>query len=217
MRGSSLLAFPLLLAACFGQNGSEYTPPPEAYHSPRSFTDVVQSTHPQDFYTEAYGAFRFSSQSLLTLTKADSAKTFSGTSAFEIDENGGYHLIRTPLSGEPTVEVYKVGPKVYLKSGGETKFRLLRPQPEFTHWIAMSLREVFSLYDQAGFGKESATAAKGSLSCWTQESNSLCFDPGSGLPVEGTLKVSQAKGSVLSVSFKIVPAKPENLKVAPPA
>lgn len=209
--------FAMGMAGCFGRGTTEYQPPPEAFHSPRSLSEVLKSERPQDFYTETYRAFRFSSQSVLTLTGGEQTKTFQGSSALEIDEKGNYHLIRIPLSGESAVEVIHFDQKVYLKSGGENDFRVLRPQPEFARWLTVSLREIFSLYDQTHFGKNASSSTKGNLQCWTQDPNVLCIDPASGLPVEGTLKVPEGDHAILSVRFNFAPVKPESITVSPPA
>jgi hypothetical protein len=212
-----ILGFACVLAGCFGDRSSEYVPPPEAYHSPRSISEILKSARPQDFYTEAYGAFRFSSQSVVSVPKTSPPKTFQGSSALEMDDKGNYHLIRIPLSGEPAVEVIAFDKKVYLKSGTETGFRVLRPQAEIARWLTVSLREIFALYAQSDLVSDETATTKGNLSCWAKERDVLCMDPVTALPIEGTLSAPQPSGSVLTVRFNVAPAKPETLRLAPPS
>ena len=203
--------------ACSSKTSTEYVPPPEAYHSPDSISDILKSEHPQDFYSEAYGAFRFSSQSVLSITKNDPPKTFQGSSALELDDKGNFHLIRIPLSGESAVELIQIDQKIYLKAGSDAGFRILRPQSEFKRWMTVSLKEVFSLYAQANLAVGAPSTTKGAYSCWASGPNSLCIDPATSLPAEGTLTVPQPSGSTLTVRFNFAPAKPGTILVSPPA
>lgn len=213
----TILLVPLLLAGCSGERSSEYVPPPEAYHAPRSIAEILKSSRPQNFYLEAYGSFRFSSQSTVSVPKTNPPRTFQGSSALEMDERGNYRLIRIPLSGEPAVEVIAFDRKVYVKSGGESGYRMLRPQAEFQRWLTVSLREIFSLFAESALVSDETAATKGNLSCWAKGPNVLCVDPATSLPVEGTLSAKQPNGSTLAVRFNVAPAKPEELKLAPPS
>jgi hypothetical protein len=205
------------IAGCFGRSTNEYVPPSDTERTARSLSDVFKAEKPQAFYTEAYGGFRFSSQSLLTISKNGENRTFQGSAAIELDEKGNYHLARIPMTGEATVEVIRLDQKAYLKGGSSSGFRILRPQPEFDRWVTISLREAFALFDQANFGRNAASSTKGSLNCWTQEEDSLCVDPKTGLPMEGSIKTAQPSGAILSFRFNFAPAKPGSIQLGPPS
>ncbi len=182
---------------------------------PKSLDKILEQRNPLDFYIDAYGSFRLDSKSTFTLSKNGSQepRIYEGKTILEWDDRGNYHLIRDPFMKKSSIELVYFNQKSYLRSGKGTEFRVLQNLKEFEHWTMIALREIFSLYEQVGFGTNSSPVTQDQLSCTIQKMGKLCVDPATGLPLNGNLTMNPRKDCALKVEFSITPQRVEPIHV----
>ena len=165
-----------------------------------------------DLYIEAYGAFHFSSRSELVSDRdPQEAKT-----SFARDEHGNYHLERVPFAKESAVEVYSIERKTYLRSGRDQEFRIVMHQVEFDRWLAKAVHEVLALYAASSLDLSAPSGVQDGLNCWVRGPTSLCVDPQTGLPLQGTVFHSMEQGWTARVKFAITPGSARPVVILPP-
>ncbi|HLG20407.1 MAG TPA: hypothetical protein VI895_11410 [Bdellovibrionota bacterium] len=205
-----------------GSEVSSAPTPADDPHQPLELADVISHPSPFALYANAYGAFQFSSHSKLTLGDREKGEQIEGRSFLERDERGNYHFIRAPLSSESPVEAIYVDGKVYLRLGKGSDFTAVRHQMEFDRWANRALREVFSLYENGFLSEASNSSSREKLTCWATKYASVCVDPATGLPLEGTFRPKAADSgpqkniSNLEVRYSISPATHRKFSIVPP-
>ncbi len=181
--------------------------------SPNWLQALLTSPRPLEIYQEAYGAFRFVSETaFLSATAEDETPERTATTRLEIDANNNVHLFRRPLNSEG-VEFYQVQRRTFIKRQNDVQFNQVAFHPEFRRWMETSLKEVLALFQTGGFDERESFSEDAGLRCWVKPIGRLCVDPATSLPRNGWISPAVGEKSKLRVEFSLETTSEEPIEV----